>query len=95
MHASETKNSESTAGERRGQSPNPWMKVATAVARMQNTGAGMTNSCTGCGGCSLFGMNRMESTIALHTLPSGISSSTTTVTMSPNPTSPCSARNWR
>ena len=71
------------------------MNVATAVARMQKTGAGMTKSCTGCGGCSFIGMNLMESTIALQTLPSGMSSSATMTTRSPKPTMPCSARNCR
>ena len=50
MEASDTKKSDSTAGERNMQSPKPCMTVATAVANMQNTGAGNTNSCTGRGG---------------------------------------------
>ena len=56
--ASDTRNSDNTAGDLRGQSPKSCINVATAVSKMQKTGAGMTNICIGCGGCSFGGVKR-------------------------------------
>ncbi len=50
MQAKDTKKSERIAGDLSGQSAKPCMKVANAVIKMQKTGAGMTNICTGWGG---------------------------------------------
>ena len=51
IDASDTIKRESIAGDLSTQSPKAWISVAAAAITMQNTGAGTTNICIGCGGC--------------------------------------------